>query len=163
VVTNTPCYLDANGCTVCPEIPAVPAVPTTVTRRSIVGWNAGANTVKELDGDLQAVIPLPPRMSAVVIGLKHGRRAQTTPDLVEHGFFFQSLNGADRYQVIERGVTRTSSLARAADDVFVIRRVNGQVRYLVNGTEVYHSAVKSSGPVLLNCCLYTSGDQVGGA
>jgi hypothetical protein len=147
---------------VCPEVPAVAAVPTTFTRDTIVGWNAGANSVRELDGDLQAVIPLPPRVSAVVIGLNHGRRAQTTPDLVEHGFYFQSLNGVDRYQVIERGATRTASLPRVASDVFSIRRVKGEVQYRINDTEVYRSAVKSSGPVRLNCCLYTSGDQVGG-
>ena len=43
-----------DGCVHCPAIPAVQAVPAHYDAQPVVGWNAGANSIAELAGNLRA-------------------------------------------------------------------------------------------------------------
>lgn len=156
------CYYDAQGCLVCPEVPAVVGSPAYYSNQAVVGWNAGANSITELDGDMHTVFTQPSGVTGVVIGFRSGRTRNTVPNLVEHGFYFQSVGEFDAYQVIEAGVVRVALAQRAADDEFEIRRVANEVSYYVNGTLVYASSVPSYGKKVVNACLYTSGDVVAG-
>lgn len=158
------CYFDGAGCLVCPEEPARAYVPARIDHRAVVGWDAGGNTITVVDGNLHAVLPagtVPTGLAGAVIGLKSERSRQTVPDLIEHGWFFQSLAGHDMAQVVERGSQKTAPAVRASTDVFELRRQKGQVTYWKNNTLVYTSMAQSSGVKLLNCCLYASGDAIG--
>ncbi|WP_333676739.1 hypothetical protein [Dyella sp.] len=156
------CSFDASGCLVCPEIPAVAPAPGYVKTTAVVGWNAGANSIQQLDGNLHTVFVVQAGDIGTVIGLKSTRMHQTVPDTLDFGLYFQSTNSSDMVQVVEHGVPKTSAVARASSDKFEIRRSGGIVSYLQNGTLLYTSAVKSTGPLVVSACMYASGDAVGG-
>jgi hypothetical protein len=154
------CYYDAQGCLICPEQDASPYVPAVIRQVPVLGWNAGANSITQLAGDLHCVFSMPLGTTAVVIGLKSTRQRQTLPDLIENGWYFQSLAGTDMAQVVERGQVKTALSERVLNDTFEIRRSGGNVSYLKNGNVVYRSAVPSDGTMVVNTCMYASGDAV---
>lgn len=154
-----PPYLDANGCVVWPYCPAVAYQPARIEQQAVLGWNAGANSITELAGDLHTVFTMP-AVAGVVIGLRSGRGKQTTPDLIEHGLYFNALAGAHLVHVVERGLGETSSVVRDLGDTFEIRRVAGRVTYWRNGVLLYASTARSTGAKVVNACMYASGDTV---
>lgn len=153
-------YYDEDGCLVTPECPAIEHVPAHVDQSPIVGWTAGANSNARIDGDASLRFMMPPNVVGVIIGFKHSAIQPTRPALVEHGFYFQRAAGADYLQVIEQGVTKTTLRPRHASDLFEVRRVGGAVSYWQNGIRIYQSARPSVGKILVNTCLYSSGDAV---
>lgn len=154
-------YYDENGCLVTPEQPAVTYVPARIERRPIIGWNAGANSITQLNGDMHTVFSMPLGTAGVVVGFRGGRTRQTVPDLIEHGLYFQSAGGYDMVQIVERGAPKTELVERGADDTFEIRRTYGRVTYWQDATLLYTSVAKSTGVKVVNACLYASGDEVG--
>lgn len=157
-----PCapYIDAHGCTVWPACPPITYVPARIVQQPVIGWNAGANSITELDDDLHAVFTMPAGVAGVVIGLRAGRTFQTQPDLIEHGLYFNTVGVTNLVHVMERGKAKTSPIERAADDSFEIRRSQGKVTYHRNGAAFYVSAAPSTGVKVVNSCLYASGDEV---
>jgi hypothetical protein len=155
-------YYDAAGCLVTPERPGIDPVPAVTERRVVIGWNAGANSMTELDGDLHTVFTLPAGTAGVVLGLRSERQRQTVPELVEHGLYFQSAGINDMVQVIEQGVVKTDPVSRGLADTFEIRRVLGRVTYWQNDRLLHESSARSTGAKVVNACLYASGDSVGG-
>jgi hypothetical protein len=152
------CYYDAAGCLVCPEQPAQSFVPSRIERRAVLGWNAGANSIDVLDGDLHVVFDMPLGVVGTIMGLKGNRKQPTIPSLIEHGWYFQKVGGVDLVRPIERGVAIGSQITgRTSATLFEIRRVNGKVTYLMNGAVVRTSAAPSHGAKVVNCCLYASG------
>lgn len=150
-------------CIDCPSIPPSQGTPSYIDSRPVQGWNAGANSVRTLAGDLFTRF----RASfagAVLVGLKPGRARQFVPELVPFGLLFQFLAGQRYVRVIEFGVPRTSAQAYDPDDDFEIRRQRGQVTYLrhrATSTQQLHaSSTPSTGVLLVNACLYLSGDTV---
>lgn len=155
------CYYDADGCWVCPERPASPRVPGYVSKQVVRQWNAGANSIETLDGDVRTNFSLPLGLVGVVVGFKGSRKKQTVPSLIEHGFYFQRQGGVDVLQIIERGSVKSPASPRRDDALkFSIVRRGGDVTYLVNGFHVYASSSPSIGPVVVNACLFASGDTV---
>jgi hypothetical protein len=155
------CYYDEAGCLVCPEQAAQDYLPPSIENRAVVGWNAGANSLVMLDGDLRAKFDMPLGEIGTIIGLKGDRAKPTNPALIEHGWYFQKGGSTDLVQPIERGVTIGSPITgRTADTVFEIRRIQGLVSYWKDGVKVYTSALPSAGVKVVNCCLYASGDTV---
>ena len=153
------CYYDADRCLVCPEQTAQESVPSRVERRAVLGWNAGANSIAMVDGDLRVVTDMPLGVIGAIVGLKGGRKQPTLPSLIEHGWYFQKVGSADLVQPIERGVPVGSPIAgRTATTLFEVRRVNDRVNYLMDGVTVHASALPSAGAKVVNCCLYASGD-----
>ncbi|CAM5593312.1 hypothetical protein [Rhodanobacter lindaniclasticus] len=152
-------YRDANGCIVWPACPAVAYEPARIEQQAVLGWNAGANSITELGGDLHTVFTMP-AVSGVVIGLRSGRTRQTTPDLIEHGLYFNALGGMNLVHVVERGLGATSIVVRNPADTFEIRRVGGRVTYWRNGALLHASTARSTGAKVVNACLYASGDAV---
>lgn len=157
------CYYDDAGCLVCPEQPAQPFVPSRVEQRAVLGWNAGANSIDVVDGGLHMVTNMPLGVIGVIVGLKDGREKQTVPSLIEHGWYFQRVGGADLVQPIEHGIPVGSLLTgRTAETLFEIRRVGETITYWRAGVLVYTSARPSAGAKLVNCCLYASNDSAPG-
>lgn len=152
-------YRDGD-CLVTPERPAREFVPAGTEHKLIIGWDAGANSIVELGGNIHAVFTMPIGNAGVVIGFRSARARQTLPDLVEHGLFFQGLAGVDMVQVIERGRPMTALVVRAVSDTFEIRRVAGTATYWRNSVLLYTSAAPSSGVKVVNACLYASGDNL---
>ncbi|MGC1549372.1 MAG: hypothetical protein WA777_12655 [Rhodanobacter sp.] len=155
------CAFDASGCLVCPEVPAVTPVPPHYKTEVVLGWNAGANSITQLDGDLHTVFSMPVGVTGVVVGLKSSRLNQTVPDALNYGFFFQSAAGLGIAQVTERGVPMIASQSYVDTDQFEVRRSAGVVTYWQNNTLLYTSKVMSFGPMVVNSCLFASGDAVG--
>lgn len=154
-------YRDSNGCLITPECAAVAAQPAYVSQAVVTGWNAGANSIQMLDGDVFARFTVPAGVIGVRMGFKGARAQPTLPSLITHGFYFQR-GIHDQFQVTENGAAKTTFGDRAESDVFEIRRVKGAVTYWRNGVLLYSSAVPSTGPVLVNACLYQSGDGAPG-
>lgn len=158
---SDPCarYIDGDGCIVWPACPAIAHVPAQIVQQAVLGWNAGANSITELTGDLHTVFTMP-IVAGVVIGLRSGRARNTMPELIEHGFYFNSVAGTGLVHVVERGLAATGTIIRGASDTFEIRRVGGRVTYRRNGALLYTSAALSTGAKVVNACLYASGDNV---
>lgn len=157
------CYYDGAGCLVCPEQDAQPYIPARVEQRAVLGWNAGANSIDTVDGGLHVVFTQPLGVVGVVIGLKGGRAQQVVPSQIEHGWYFQRSGGLDIVQPIERGQVLGSPITgRGADTVFELRRSDGVVTYLMGGSVVRTSSVRSEGSKVANCCIYASGDAAPG-
>lgn len=160
-MTDAACqpYQDADGCTVWPECPGQSYVPAQIVEQPVLGWNAGANSITELDGNLHTVFTMP-AVAGAVIGLRSGRARQTMPELIEHGLYFNSAAGVHLVHVVERGLGATGTITRALGDSFEIRRVDGQVTYWRNGKLLYRSTSRSTGVKVVTACLYASGDNV---
>ncbi len=157
------CTFNEDDCLDCPEVEAIAYKPGFISVQPIIGWNAGANSADELDGDLHVKFDMVLGTSGAVVGLKQGRANNIVPNLVTHGFYFISAGGHDLVQIIESGVTKTTGVARAHDDTFEVRRLSGNVFYLINDVIVYRSASHSSGAVVVNACMYASGDVISSA
>lgn len=159
------CYIDSHGCTVCPDIPPTPGTPGGLVYTVVLGWNAGANSVQELDGDVLLTFTMPLAVLGVVCGFRHGRLGVGIPEMNTHGFVFQrGVDSLSLYGIVENGTTVLSSVARSPDldETFYIQRRNGVVTYYVDDVvPAYTSSVPSSGPLIVGGCLYASGDDIG--
>lgn len=154
------CHYDARGCYVCPAIPGVPGVPGHYDIKQLIGWSAGANSQLMLDGNIHAVFPMKAGIAGCVIGFKDSRLSQTVPARISRGLYFTSSAGANFVSVRENGVQKTAAVQYAEDDVFEIRRVDGLVSYRHGDAVLYTSQIQSVGAVIVNACLYASGDTV---
>lgn len=163
-MSSTDCYYDSNQCLVCPEITPSPGSPGYVEQQPIIGWNAGANSIDQLDGSMHIVFGMPVNQRGVVVGFKSGRAHPTIVSQIEHGFYFQRSGAFDFVRIIENGLTMGTPMTYVATDTFEIRRVEGVVYYFHNDRTipVYTSSVPSAGPKVVNACLYASGDSAPG-
>lgn len=153
-------YVDADGCGIYPYCPAVAYQPPRIDHTPNIGWNAGANSITELNGNFHTVFSLAGNESGVILGLRSGRVNPVNTGLVEHGFFFQSAGGVNFVQVIESNALKTAVTIYTPATQFEIRRVNGHVSYWKDGVAVYVSLKPSFGAKVVNACLYASGDSV---
>jgi hypothetical protein len=159
--TSTDCYLDGDGCLVCPEVQEVVAQPATLTRSVSTGWTAGANSIAALAGDVHAVFDFEPMPLGIVVGFKPAgaRIPQDNPNLIQHGIYGYLSQGLPNVDILESGKQR-ASFAYTPGQSIEIRRVGEKVTYLINGAQVYASSVPSFGAVIVNACLYASGDTL---
>lgn len=147
-------------CIDCPDIAAVPGVPEHIERSPVAAWDAGANSIDVLDGDVRVVFDTGAQTGGIVLGLKASRERPWAPELIEHGLFLRSQAGHAFVSVVELGVQKGSTVPREADDEFEIRRIAGRVTYLRNGSVLYRSDTPSNGPVMVTTAAYLSGDTV---
>lgn len=154
------CYFDTNGCLVCPAIPAAPAQPASVRVLPNLGWNAGANSVHVLSGDVSLKDALTEAPAGIVIGLKTSRLLQTEPTLIDHALYFYTVAGVVFVEIHELGVQVGQAVEYPLGTPFEIRRIGSTVLYFVGGLLLATAAAKSLLPVLVNTCLYSAGDLV---
>jgi len=159
---NRTCRQDLvdHRCIICDPIAAVPAVPAQYGTNALLGWDAGANSIAEHDGDLIARVVVQAGAVGIVTGLRTGRDRNTVPALVEHGWYFRTVDGVSFAGIIEGGEPVTGALAYSSTDQFYIRRAGQQVSYWVNDTIAYVSTVPSTGAKVLNACLYATNDTI---
>lgn len=157
----TDCYYDSDGCLVCPEVPASTGHATRVVTDANLGWNAGANSIAMLDGDVRMAIAPDAIPAGMFVGLKGSRVGPTAPELLTHAFYiYAAALGKAFVEVRERGVLVGVATAYTLGSLLEIRRDGGRVSYWIAGAKVRDSAVASRGPVLVNACLYSAGDTL---
>lgn len=146
-----------------PSQPAVPAVPAVLETDYRIGWNAGADSGDELDGDVHVVFA-PAIVGAGAVGFVQSRSDVGDPATLSHAFYFDNdpETGRKRFCVIESG-RRTSGYAEyEAGNSFEIKRVGelGQVTYHYDSSLVATSGVPLFDPVRVGTSLYRAGDGV---
>lgn len=148
--------------TTCQTIPGTPptqAVPPSTASNPNLGWNAGARSIAEIDGDLYLEFDMP-AVTGAACGLAAQRRG-TDPAFIQFGMLFKGAGGVSVFAVIENGNQRTLDAIYAPGDVFRIERRRGAVIYKHNGAGVYLSANASTGSLVTVGCLYAAEDQIG--
>ena len=157
------CTTTSQGCTECPAIAARAYKPPQYN--VVTGWNAGANSINRLDGNIHTVFQVPPSAAGVVVGFKGDRANATDPTAIEHGLLFSRSGGVCWCRTMESGVV--GPIEAGFDDSswsFELRRVNGVVSYYRSngGTPILisRSPTHSLGPKVVNACLYSTGDEV---
>lgn len=140
---------------------AVPVVPAVETVDVHEGWNAGANSVDRLDGDLRTVFQVD-IAAAGAVGFAASRADVGRFDSLSHAFYFDSDSaaGTRRVACMEFGRWMDAPTAYERDAEFELRRVAGQVAFSINGRRVYVSPNLSTGPVLVGAALYRAQDRV---
>lgn len=144
-----------------PAVPAIPEIPAYTISENRIGWDAGANSIAEQDGDLYVRFQVPFALGAIV-GLYDASVARNPIIFtdIHHGFYIYSgANGAlwairDANRVLQFGGAATPTTT------YEIRRVGGQVTYWVDNVRVYVSPVASSGVQRVGTTLYATGDMV---
>lgn len=159
-MTGRDCYFDANGCYVCPELPAVPGVAPSVVVDPQLGWNAGANSVAMLAGDVHVVWQFDVAPVGVVVGLKASRTLPAEPALMPHGLYVHSAGANSFVTVQEQGQALGEAVPYTLGTPLEIRRVGGVVTYWANGVLLRQSPARTLAPVCVNTCLYSAGDTV---
>ena len=145
----------------CMQCQPTAGVPATRHEHSVVGWNAGANSVRELDGNVRLYVPAPSRAVGISVGLKRGRQGVVVPEAILYGWRFSvTPTGMGVAYVVESGVRKSGFLPFTPGEAFEIIRYKGKVRYYKERDLVHTSAVVSFGFVLTNACLYASGDTL---
>ncbi len=159
-MSATDCYVDGYGCIVCPEVLASPGAPAKTVTSNNPGWNAGANSITVLDGDLHVVDALAAAPVDMYFGLKYSRAGVGAPFMLAYAFRIYSLAHTTVYEIWEGPQMRAAAASYTLGATLEIRRVGGIVSYWAAGAQVYQSAVPSSGPLLVSACLYSAGDSL---
>lgn len=152
--------LPPEDCTIIPGRPGVPPTPSRYEPIKYREWNAGANSVDELDGDVSLRFDTP-RAEGTVIGFTQNRDIEAVGSIerITHGFYFHyAASGASVYRVIESGKAVTPQAPHDPTQEFEVRRVGSTVFYFVDGVQVHRSRVPSSGTLSVGSALYASGD-----
>lgn len=152
-------YTNGSGCLVTPACAGTSYQPAKLINQPILDWNAGADSITEVSGNAHAQWNQPIGVFGVIIGFKRAGQAVTMPSLITHGFYYTSVAGISYAQIVESGVLVGSSFAYAGADTFAIDRNNGQVTYTYNGQVIHTSRVLSYDTIVVNACMYGSGDQ----
>lgn len=154
------CTVTPQGCFDCPEMPAVAASTGRVDVTARIGWDAGANSVLALAGDLHTVFTVPALVAGVMIGLRSERVFQHDPVRQPYALYFRIVGGRDFVSAYRFGEQVSSPVRRTADDVFEIRRVREIVTFWRGRTLLYQSPFRSTERLVVTANLYASGDGV---
>lgn len=160
VIDPIPTAPQPDTCVTYPAIPGVPAVPSSIRVTPVREWNAGANSVDELDGDVSLRFETAHAIG-VVLGLTQNRDIEAVGSIerITHGIYFHATaSGQFVYRVMESGKLVTPAAQHVASDEFEVRRVGTAVLYFRNGEQFYQSRTSSSGTVSAASALYASGD-----
>lgn len=140
---------------------AVPAIPDVETVDAHEGWNAGANSVDRLDGDVRTAFQVD-IAAAGAVGFASERVEVGRFDTLSHAFYFDAdpVDGMRRVTCMEFGRWMTPPTLYDRHDEFELRRVEGRVAFAVNGMSMYHSPNLSIGPVIVGAALFRAQDRV---
>ncbi|WP_238345976.1 hypothetical protein [Luteimonas saliphila] len=151
--------LPPGECVDIPAVPEIPEIPARIEFESTFQWDAGGNSVAELDGDLHVVFDQGYGVGTV-LGFAGSRDDVGTYARITHAFYFHATAaGQFRVAVMEAGKTVSSPMPHVAAAQYEIRRVGGAVSYLIDDVVVYQSRVSSTGPVVVGTALYATGDS----
>lgn len=140
---------------------AVAAKLPVYSRDPRIGWDAGSNSHDAFDGDCQTVFAVK-QQTAIACGFAPSSR-QNDGDwtTLTHAFYFDRAgNGGARWRVIESGLTIVPPRPAGLGDHFTIKRIGGQVSYLVNDQLIHVSNIISAGSIVVGSALYQGGDGI---
>lgn len=147
-------------CKTYPSIPGTPSRPAYTTLEVDEGWNTGANSVKQLSGDVFLSFTQP-QVRGAAMGFVTSRNEPQDYARITHGFMFSSdAIGRPTWAVMESGRLLSDPAIYNPAAVFRIERANGVVSYLVNGDLIMISPTESIGQIMAGCSLYASSDAV---
>lgn len=121
------------------------------------GWNGGAHSVKQVDGDFSLSFDMPAGVAGALVGLADPSSAVGSYGAIEHGV--RSMQQDSSPWVVERGQELAQPFSAADPYQVVIARRDGQVTYRI-GNAVYTSTQESRGPKVLAAVLYSAADYV---
>jgi len=132
------------------------------------GWNAGARSYTELNGDLLLQYDVPRPIGGAICGIAPVvGYVVAQPSSVAHGIFVFSIMGAAFWRTWEHEQISTpeawgGSAADAVLNVRIVRASSGVYYRVTDGTTVWNGEFESasSGMQLTLGCLYASGDQI---
>lgn len=159
-MSGVDCYVDGSGCLVCPQLPGSPAVPPQAITSANLGWNSGANSIQQLDGDVHMVESFTAAPVDVYLGFKYMRANQTVPYGLAYAFRVYQMGMQCLIEIWEGSTQRVAAVPYVLGTALEIVRVRGQVTYYIAGQLVYTSTVPSIGMVLVNACLFSAGDTL---
>lgn len=143
-----------------PEVPAIQHVPARFEETPVADWNAGAHSVKELDGDCAVRFNIPQAVG-VIVGFATNRALLPERERIHHGLYFHlTAAGRRRVSVIERGRALSQQYEYDADDRMEIHRVGTTVHYYRGEDLLYTSARPSIGTLFVASSVYASGDLI---
>jgi hypothetical protein len=141
--------------------PATPTIPGYTVIVPSNGWNAGANSIAELDGDLYVRFQIPNALGARVGFFTGGTRDSTDLDALQAGFYIYSDAAGARWSIIDQGrQVVLDSNAHGPSTYYEIRRVSGQISYVVDDEVRWRSPVLLEGALRVGTTLYSPGDMV---
>lgn len=149
------------GCYRYPAVSPSPAVPSRWVDETPAGWDAGAHSADQLNGDLRLTFDVNGSIG-VVCGFTPASTAPSVePDRVTHGFYVTRVQGILSLLVYESGAAVFGPrLVQPGDLLDVIRR-GSTIFYRHQGVVVYTSRVASSGTIKVAASLYGPEDTVG--
>lgn len=146
-------------CVYIPYTPASPAMPARIETTSRIGWDAGAQSVVNREGDCQLEFSIDP-VVGVYVGLSADSADVTDISRFRYALYLHQANYQNQYAVIVDGEQCTAPAPYTAGTVFKIRRLGEKVEFRVDG-EVVHDDVGDPGQRLFAATtVYASGDAV---
>ena len=134
--------------------PGVDSTAASFLQDFQLGWTGRAASVARLVGAGSFSFRAAANNVGAVIGMSAAPQDTGFSDIL-YGFY---LSGRIA-RVYQSGVEVFSHGQYVDADVFKVQRAGGEVRYFVNGTQIY-SAPAISAPVYLGAALYSGGDAV---
>lgn len=147
-----------------PGAAAIPGTPDQTLTDLRIGWNAGANSITRLDGNVRTVFTMNTQTTGAVIGLtSEPRPASGARENIQYAFYFYMTTGGARFGIRDRGRELHIGAGTYTHEVtvFEIRRYQGTVFYVIDDEVVYVSPTPSTGSLCVGSCFYTAGDYIG--
>ncbi len=159
-MSTSDCYIDGSGCIVCPSTAGSPGSPSYTQTLPNAGWNAGANSIAMLDGDLTVTYAFTAAPVDTFVGYSYTRRTVGVPNALAFAIRVYTLGTSTYLQVYEKGVAVGAPSPYTLGNTIEIRRVAARVTYFNNSKPIYTSPTVSFGPMVVSSCLYTAGDSI---
>lgn len=146
-----PVYVDVVTCY--PAIAARPGSPARTEQKDNFAWNSGARSITPVpnDGYVSAAVGDNP------VGVQVGFGPRNFAGLYSEASHSVVVR-RDEATIVEFGYTAAGPFP--APSTIEVRRQRGQVSYLLDGVEVYSSAIGSAGEAYMVAGLYATGDFV---
>lgn len=150
-------------CVTYPTIPPVPGIPARLEVADDYGWNSGANSLDEVEGDFELRFD---EMEGGAIGAVIGvmpaiRENQGDYTRVTHGFYFtKTASGSNQVSIIESGRVVFGPIPYSPAAIFSLQRVGAAVLYLIDGVPRHTSARPLAGTAMAATSLYATTDAV---
>lgn len=157
----------ASGCIICPGVEGSPGVPAHYEPVNVFGWDAGARSYREVNGDLYLQYEIPRPVGGAVCGIAPvSNYVVGPPSYVAHGVYAFNVMGVPFWSLWEyRLIGSVFPWDTDPEAVLSVRitRVGSTVYYRVSdGTTIWNGTFTgaSTGLQLTLGCLYASGDQI---
>jgi hypothetical protein len=141
---------------------AVASKPAVTSTDQHTGWNAGGESVTELDGDIVTRFRVQIGVAGAVGFKKAGESDSTDKDGLHFAFYFDAdPAGVKRVSIMEHGRRVSGFMSyETSTTVFRIERKDRGVTYYMDDVVVYTSGVISYGAMVVGSVLYNGGDRI---